>query len=84
MCSCIVVECPSLEYLDSLVTNSQLLKYTSPDRTDDELEPCLIVHCSPAAVMASDAYQSWMSKLVVLSRLVFVIQIAVRAVIIVS
>lgn len=69
MTVCVVVECPSLEYLESLVTNRQLLKYMLPDRSDDESEPCLIVHCSPAAVMASDAYQSWMSKLVVRPRL---------------
>lgn len=65
MC-CVVVECPSLDYLESLVTNSQLLKYTLQERSDEESEPCLIVHCSPAAVMSSDAYQSWMSKLVVI------------------
>lgn len=60
MSMCVVVECPSLEYLGSLVTNTQLLKYTS--KHGEELEPCLIVHCSPAAVMATDAYQAWMSQ----------------------
>ena len=58
----VVVECPSCEYLHSLVTNSHLLKYTSSRRSEAELEPCLIVHCTPAAVMSSDAYQSWMSQ----------------------
>ena len=69
VCVCVVVECPSLEYLQSLVTNSQLLKYMSPDRSEDDNEPCLVVHCTPAAVMANDAYQSWMLRSVVLSRL---------------
>ena len=59
---CVVVECPSCQYLDSLVTNSHLLRYTSSEIGEDELGPCLIVHLTPAAVMASDAYQSWMSR----------------------
>jgi len=42
------------------------MKYMSAHNGEDEIEPCLIIHCSPAAVMASDAYQSWMSKSVVL------------------
>ena len=65
----VVVECPTFQYLDSLVSNSHLLKYTSSQISEDELEPCLIVHLTPAAVMASDAYQSWMSQSVTLSSL---------------
>jgi len=66
---CVVVECPSIEYLDSLVTNSRLMKYMSARSSDDELEPCLVVHCSPAAVVTSAAYQSWMSQSVIPPRL---------------
>jgi len=58
---CVVVECPSFQYLDSLVTNRQLLKYTSRHQSEDEFAPCLIVHLTPADVVASNTYQSWMS-----------------------
>jgi len=60
------MECPSVDYLDSLVTNSQLLEYTSAHRSDDEHTPCLVVHFTPAEVMASDVYQSWMSRWILL------------------
>lgn len=49
--SAVVVDCPSSEYLESLLSNAELRKYQKFAQTDEDAA-CLVVHFTPEEVMA--------------------------------
>ena len=59
----IVVECPTNDYLDSIVNHSAFLKYqdTSSRKEEDEEVHC-IFHFTPENVLNDVRYQDWMKK----------------------
>ena len=61
---CSVVDCPSCDYLDSLIKSEQLSKYHHDQLSDDRPAVAIIVHFTPSDVMKHDDYQQWMNKLV--------------------
>jgi hypothetical protein len=60
----VVVECPTVEYIESLVTSEELMQYQSQTVSTTHLPACVVVHFTPAAVMRSTQYQEWLSKCV--------------------
>ncbi|CAD5113231.1 DgyrCDS2410 [Dimorphilus gyrociliatus] len=55
----IVIECPSANYLDSLVDNQQLKAYTD-NNSDNHSE--LIIHFTPRNVVNNAKYREWMES----------------------
>jgi len=53
----LVVDCPSADYLESLVENKTLAEYQS----NSAGKVSLIVHFTPSLIMQSSAYQNWLS-----------------------
>ena len=58
-----VVECPTNDYLDSIVNHSAFLKYqdASSRKEEDEDVHC-IFHFTPENVLNDARYQEWMKK----------------------
>lgn len=56
-----VVECPSEDYLDSMLASPQLETHQNCSDTDLN-KPALIVHMTPLQVYKREEYQSWMKK----------------------
>ncbi|XP_012284418.1 ribonuclease Z, mitochondrial [Orussus abietinus] len=56
----IVVECPSEEYLPSLLNNSEFKGYQVGANEEDVA--CCVVHFTPSAVINTPEYKSWMEK----------------------
>ena len=56
----IIIECPTAEFISSLVSNEQLRKYweEGPCTT-----PVVIVHLTPMAVFQNKEYEDWMKRL---------------------
>lgn len=57
----IVLECPTLDHLDSLVENPVFENYQHSVATDENLAFC-VVHFTPEEVMADPRYRDWMDK----------------------
>ncbi|XP_008292054.1 zinc phosphodiesterase ELAC protein 2 isoform X2 [Stegastes partitus] len=55
----IVVECPSEEFVDAVVTNQQLRRYQKGNTEDS---PVLVVHMTPECVLKTDEYKEWMER----------------------
>lgn len=56
-----VVDCPSEDYLDSLLSNQQLS--THQDCGDDDArKPALVIHLTPVQVFETQMYQQWMDR----------------------
>ncbi|KAL3877374.1 hypothetical protein ACJMK2_035092 [Sinanodonta woodiana] len=60
----IVLDCPDMNYLDSVLTSEQFLRLsTQTNEADDKDEtPELIIHMSPAHVFLSPQYQQFMKR----------------------
>ncbi|XP_064644718.1 zinc phosphodiesterase ELAC protein 2-like [Lineus longissimus] len=57
----LIVECPSVEYLDSLESSDKLKPYQNDGASlDDMLD--VIVHMAPHDVLVQPRYQAWISK----------------------
>lgn len=56
-----VLECPTIEYLDSLVKSRSFENYQRSTTVDDDLAYC-IVHFTPEDVMSDPRYSDWMNK----------------------
>ncbi|PVD38133.1 hypothetical protein C0Q70_00744 [Pomacea canaliculata] len=57
----LIVECPSEDYLDSMLASPQLETHQNCSDTDLN-KPALIVHMTPLQVYKREEYQSWMKK----------------------
>ena len=57
-----VLECPSLEYLDSLVNNDHLNSLQRNEEQGKDLPAELVVHMSPVEVMDHPKYQDWIKR----------------------
>ncbi|GLV41872.1 Ribonuclease Z [Carabus blaptoides fortunei] len=57
----IVVDCPSIHYLDSLQNTEEFLKHQSSAVCDEDLA-YFIVHFTPADVMEHPRYREWIDK----------------------
>lgn len=57
----IVLDAPSVDYLDSL-QNSELIQELQSDEMDDDAIPALVLHFSPESVISSKRYQDFISK----------------------
>ncbi|XP_077995055.1 zinc phosphodiesterase ELAC protein 2-like [Glandiceps talaboti] len=56
---CIILECPSEDYLDSLESNAVFCDY---QKSDTEMPAVLVVHQTPPHVVKTDRYQAWMER----------------------
>ncbi|KAJ8979969.1 hypothetical protein NQ317_013717 [Molorchus minor] len=57
----IVVDCPTEEYLDSLVNNDELKKHQVFAKNDEDLA-CLVVHFTPAVIVRHPRYKKWIES----------------------
>ena len=57
----IVVECPSVAHLDSLVNNERFAKHQQ-SATEDDNRAELVIHFTPKNVLTNPKYQKWMDK----------------------
>nr|CAH7765332.1 unnamed protein product [Callosobruchus chinensis] len=57
----IVVDCPTVDYIDSLLTNESLKKHQRL-ATSDEAVACLVVHFTPAEVVEHPSYKKWIDE----------------------
>ncbi|XP_043796715.1 ribonuclease Z, mitochondrial isoform X2 [Apis laboriosa] len=57
----IVLECPTEEYLDSIINHSSFLKYQT-ESTKKENEVFCIFHFTPEKIFTSQKYQDWIKK----------------------
>jgi len=55
----LVVDCPSLSYLDSLKNNNVLHKYTTSEQNAD-----IVIHLSRKDVCENPEYRKWIDKYV--------------------
>ncbi|CAG2170134.1 unnamed protein product, partial [Oppiella nova] len=53
----IVLECPSLQYIDSLLSNESILQHLSSDLVS------VVMHFTPNHVFTDERYQQWMRRL---------------------
>ncbi|KAJ2641315.1 hypothetical protein GGF44_002178 [Coemansia sp. RSA 1694] len=61
----IVIDCPSLRYVGSLIANSQLAPFLSDSETRDEgkqAQLVLVIHSLGPGVAVDEQYKSWVSK----------------------
>ncbi|XP_045476586.1 ribonuclease Z, mitochondrial isoform X2 [Harmonia axyridis] len=56
----IVVDCPSKEYITSLVNNEEMKNYQKFAKNDDEVA-FLVVHFTPKEIMEDPRYEAWMN-----------------------
>lgn len=56
----VVADCPSIEYIDSLITNPVWKKYS--DSAPEEDIPQIVVHFTPESVYLHPKYQDWLAK----------------------
>jgi hypothetical protein len=52
-----VLDCPTEDYVDPLITNQQLL-----DLQTDDVKPVLMIHMAPAALIADPRYEAFMGR----------------------
>lgn len=57
----VVLECPSEEYLDSLLANEEFAKHQSTATKDEDLA-LTVVHFTPQTVINHPQYKEWMDK----------------------
>ncbi|GLG99578.1 Zinc phosphodiesterase ELAC protein 2, partial [Gryllus bimaculatus] len=57
----IVVECPSVQYIENLVNNQLISQYQSSAVKEEDMAS-LIVHFTPQHVMTDPRYKNWMDK----------------------
>ncbi|XP_021942472.1 ribonuclease Z, mitochondrial-like [Zootermopsis nevadensis] len=57
----IVVDCPSLDYVDSLVNNSAFSRHQAAAASEIDLA-FLVVHFTPESVMKDSRYRQWMEQ----------------------
>ncbi|XP_041854323.1 zinc phosphodiesterase ELAC protein 2 isoform X2 [Melanotaenia boesemani] len=55
----IIVECPSEEFVEAIVANSQLRRYQMGGTEDSAV---LVVHMTPESVLETDQYKQWMER----------------------
>ncbi|XP_060580686.1 zinc phosphodiesterase ELAC protein 2-like [Ruditapes philippinarum] len=53
----LVLDCPTEDYVDPLITNKQLL-----DLQTDDVKPVLMIHMAPAALIAGPRYEAFMGR----------------------
>lgn len=60
----IILECPSVEYLDSLMSNKHLNSLQMKDKEEEQhnLPAELVVHMSPVEVLDHPKYQNWIKR----------------------
>lgn len=58
----LIIECPTVAFIPSLVSNEQLKKYWEGG---PNLTPVIIVHLTPMNVFQNEEYKDWMKGLVV-------------------
>lgn len=58
----LVIDCPSEEYVDSLLGNRELLRHTIPEALKEEIPVC-IVHFTPPEVMENERYMKWIATM---------------------
>ena len=56
----LVIDCPTLQFMDSLISNPEITHYQTT--TDEKDMPGLVVHFSPPEVVNDSRYKEWMSK----------------------
>ena len=54
-----IIDCPTVEYMSSLVCNEQLSQYLDGQSHDT---PVLIVHLTPMRVFESEQYKQWRNR----------------------
>ncbi|XP_067005978.2 ribonuclease Z, mitochondrial [Anabrus simplex] len=57
----IVVECPTVNYIDSLVSNPTFIQHQATTKVEEDAAH-LVVHFTPPEVMEDARYRSWMEK----------------------
>lgn len=57
----IVVDCPSEEYLDSLLSSEAFVKHQSTAKNDDDVA-AVVVHFSPLNIIKHPRYKLWIDK----------------------
>ncbi|XP_050598344.1 ribonuclease Z, mitochondrial isoform X1 [Bombus affinis] len=58
----IVLECPTEEYLDSILNHPTFLKYQQTESTKGEYEVFCIFHFTPENIFTTQRYQDWLKK----------------------
>lgn len=58
---CVVVECPSEDYLESFVNHPAFAQYQTGMAKKDDVPYC-IIHFTPQKVMDDSRYLNWMDK----------------------
>ncbi|XP_054716550.1 zinc phosphodiesterase ELAC protein 2-like [Uloborus diversus] len=56
----LVVDCPSIEFLDSFLNEKKFERYQLPN--DAAFDVSAVFHFSPPAIVKSDKYQEWMAR----------------------
>ncbi|KAK7466640.1 hypothetical protein BaRGS_00037248, partial [Batillaria attramentaria] len=57
----IILECPSEDYLDSMLANPELAVHQNCDETDPK-KPAVVIHMTPVEVYKQRQYQDWMAR----------------------
>jgi ribonuclease Z len=58
----IVVDCPSENYLDSLIANARWTDYHSDSESTARFPVVSVLHMTPASVILTDKYKTWMNR----------------------